>query len=248
MTAPASTTHVRTSRTGAVETITIDRPDVMNATATQTGQELLAAVRAASADDAVRVIVITGAGRAFSAGADLRDAAAPKLASGRPDLERMLREIFNPVVLALREARKPVVAAVRGPAVGVGCSIALAADLVVAGESAKFIAGFGKVGLSLDGGLSLLLARRIGAARAADAALVGTPIGATDALAWGLVNQVVPDEELPAAAARLAEQLAASAPGALAASKRLLSAVIDDGLAAAARSSALIRRSTRSRT
>ena len=227
MTGSAVASHIRTTRSGAVETITIDRPQVMNATSAATGRELLAAVERAGADAAVRVIVLTGEGRAFSAGADLRDTGGPRLPDGRPDLEAVLRTIFNPLVLAIRAAPKPVLAAVNGPAVGVGCSIALACDLVIAGESASLVAGFANVGLSLDGGLSVMLASRAGAARAAEAALLGEPITAERALAWGLVNRVVPDSELQETAAWLAGLLAASAPGALAASKRLLSEAID---------------------
>lgn len=225
--------HVRIEREAAVVTLTIDRPQVMNATTTRTGRELREAVQAAASDPAVRAIVITGAGRAFSAGADLRDMDGPTLPDGRPDLEEILRGTFNPLVLAIRAAPQPVIAAVHGPAVGVGCSIALACDLVVASRSAKFIAGFGGVGLSLDGGLSVLLAAKAGSTRAAEAALVGTPIDGEQALAWGLANELVDDDALPAAAAALAQRVARSAPGALAASKRLLGAIVDAQLEAA---------------
>ncbi|MBO9533895.1 MAG: enoyl-CoA hydratase/isomerase family protein [Solirubrobacteraceae bacterium] len=229
----AAPEHLRVERTGAVLTITIDRPERMNATSTGTGQALLAAVNEAAAGPAVRAIVLTGAGRAFSAGADLRAMDGPALPDGRPDLAEILRGTFNPLVLAIRAAPKPVIAAVGGPAVGVGCSLALACDLMVVSRSAKLIAGFANVGLSLDGGLSLLLARKAGSTRAAHAALVGTPIDGEQALAWGLANELVADDALQAAAAALAARLAKSAPGALAASKKLLGAVIDEGLAAA---------------
>ncbi len=233
MSALGALEHVRVERSGAVETITIDRPAVMNATTTRTGQELLQAVTAAAADAAVRAIVITGAGPAFSAGADLRDMDGPVLSNGRPDLEEILRGTFNPLVLAIRAAPKPVIAAVHGPAVGVGCSIALACDLVLVSRSAKLIAGFANVGLSLDGGLSVLLAAKAGSTRAAEAALLGTPIDGEQAYAWGLANRLVDDEELPAAAAKLAARLAKAAPGALAASKRLLAQYADADLAGA---------------
>ncbi|MEH3054228.1 MAG: enoyl-CoA hydratase-related protein [Patulibacter minatonensis] len=232
MSAIDATGHLRIERDGAVETITIDRPERMNATSYRTGLLLRDAVRAAAADGDVRAIVLTGAGgRAFSAGADLREMDGPVLESGGPDVELVLREAFNPLILAIREAPKPVVSAVCGVAVGVGCSIALAADLVVAGDSATFIAGFTQVGLSPDGGLSHLLTARIGPVRAAEALLLNTPVGAQDALAWGLVNRVVADDALPATAAELAGRLAAGAPGALAAAKRLQGGVIDAGLA-----------------
>ncbi len=230
MTVAPSAAHVTTQLEGGVETITIDRPSVMNATSTRTGRELLQAVQRAAADDRVRAIILTGRGPAFSAGADLRDLEGPTLANGRPDLEQILRTIFNPLVLAIRAAPKPVVAAVRGPAIGVGCSIALACDLIVAGRSASFIAGFASVGLGLDGGLSVLLTARVGAARSAEAALLGTAIHGSKALEWGLVNRLVEDEELDAVAGDLALRLASSAPGALASSKALLAAHADAGL------------------
>jgi enoyl-CoA hydratase/carnithine racemase len=233
MTASQPLEHVRVERTGAVETITITRSHVMNATTTRTGQELLHAVRSAAAEPVVRAIVLAGEGRAFSAGADLRDMDGPVLEDGRPDLEAILRGTFNPLVLAIREAPKPVIAAVGGAAVGVGCSIALACDLVIVSPSAKFVAGFGTVGLSLDGGLSVLLAAKAGSGRAAHAALVGAPIDGEQALAWGLASELVEDAALPSAAAALAQRLAQSAPGALAASKALLSQVTDAGLAEA---------------
>ncbi len=230
---PAAPRHVVTRREGAVAWITLNRPEVMNATTTQTGQQLLAAVRAAAEDPAVRSIVLAGEGRAFCAGADLRDMDGPMLESGRPDLEEILRGTFNPLVLAIREAPKPVIAAVGGPAVGVGASIALACDLIVVTERAAFLGGFAKVGLSLDGGLSVLLAAKIGAARAAESALLGTPITGQQAWEWGIANRLVEPAELEEAAGALAAAAAAGAPGAIAASKRLLSAVVDDGLAEA---------------
>ena len=230
MTGPTVANHVEFQAAHGIATIAINRPEVMNATATRTGLELLAALERAAGDPQIRAIVLTGRGRGFCAGADMRDPEGPRLANGRPDLEQVLRTIFNPLVLAIRAAPKPVVGAIAGPAIGVGCSIALACDLLVAGESASFIAGFSSVGLSLDGGLSVLLAARVGAARAAEAALAGTPIDAARALDWGLVNRVVPDADLQATAAELAAQLAASAAGALAASKALLAAHVDAGL------------------
>lgn len=222
--------HVDVTRDGAVATIALNRPEAMNATSSRTGRELLAAIREAGSDPAVRAVVITGRGRAFCAGADMQSLDGPVLPSGRPDLEAILREIFNPIVVAIREAPVPVIAAVNGPAVGVGLSIALACDLVLASDRAAFIAGFNAVGLSLDGGLSVLLPARVGATKAAELALLGPKLGAEDALALGLVNDVVADADLPAAAADLAAQLAAGPRGAQAASKALLNATAYAGL------------------
>lgn len=227
----ATTPHVELTRDGAVATVALNRPEAMNATSSRTGRELLAAIRSSAADPEVRAIVLTGRGRAFCAGADLQSLDGPVLESGRPDLEAILREIFNPIVLALREAPVPVIAAVNGPAVGVGLSIALACDLVLASDRAAFIVGFNAVGLSLDGGLSVLLPARIGATMAAELALIGPKLGAGEARALGLVNDVVADANLGDAAADLAGQLAAGPRGAQAASKALLNATTYAGLA-----------------
>jgi len=174
--------------------------------------------------------VLTGVGRAFSAGADLRDLNGPVLPSGRPDLGAILREIFNPLVLAIRAAPVPVIAAVNGPAVGVGCSIALACDLVVVGASASFVVGFSSVGLSLDGGLSVLLPARAGFTAASELALAGGALDARRAVALGVANELVADDALQARAAELAAALAASARGALEATKRLLDQSLFAGL------------------
>lgn len=234
-TSPAPTSavdvpHVDVTRDGAVATVALNRPDAMNATSSRTGRELLAAIQAAGDDPAVRAIVITGRGRAFCAGADMQALDGPVLPSGRPDLERILREIFNPIVVAIREAPVPVIAAVNGPAVGVGMSIALACDLVLASDRAAFIVGFSAVGLSLDGGLSVLLPARVGVTKAAELALLSPKLGAEAALAMGLVNEVVAADELGAAAATLAARLAAGPRSAQAATKALLNATAYAGL------------------
>ncbi len=232
MSAPAAAPeHLRVTRTGAVETITIDRPERMNATSTGTGQALLAAIRAAGDDPAVRVIVLTGAGRAFSAGADLRAMDGPALPDGRPDLAEILRGTFNPLVLAIRAAPKPVIAAVGGrPSASAAPWRSRATHDRQPVRAAH--RGFSNVGLSLDGGLSLLLARRAGATRAAEAALVGTPIDGEQAMAWGLANALVEDDELRSATAALAERLARSAGGA-GGEQAALGEVVDAGLAEA---------------
>lgn len=230
MPASAAPSHLQITRQGGVETIAINRPEVMNATTAATGRQLLAAVREARHDPDVRAIVLTGVGRAFCAGADLQALDGPLLPSGRPDLGTILRDVFNPLVLAIRSAPVPVIAAVNGPAVGVGCSIALACDLVIAGDTASFIAGFSKVGLALDGGLSVLLAARVGFTHASQLALVGGAVGAERAHAIGLVDETVAGDALQARAAELAATLAASASGALAASKRLLDQAVFAGL------------------
>ena len=201
--------------------LTLNRPDSLNALTAQMGRELLAAVEHVAADADVRALVLTGAGRGFSAGADLNDALGWQT-DGKLDLRTPLREIFNPLVMRLRTLPMPVIAAVNGGAAGVGCSIALAADLVVAAESAYLLMAFANVGLALDGGASALLVGRAGHGRASEIALLAERIGAEQAVAWGLVNRVVPADGLLEAAGQLATRLAGGPPGAYAAIKRAL--------------------------
>jgi 2-(1,2-epoxy-1,2-dihydrophenyl)acetyl-CoA isomerase len=181
--------------------------------------DLLEALDGFAADHAVRAIVITGAGRAFSSGADLKDPGARR-SDGSVDVLTPLRESYNPVLMRVRTLAKPVVAAVNGPAVGIGCSLALACDLILAAESAYFLLAFVNIGLGLDGGASQTLVTRVGQTRALEMALLGERIAAAKALEWGLVNRVVADDELTPAAGELAARLAAGPPGAYATIKR----------------------------
>lgn len=202
--------------------ITLNRPDSMNAWNKQLGADLLAAVREAE-DDAVRAVVVTGAGRAFSSGADLR-AGFDSTPEGHPDVETVLHEVYHPIIRGLRELPKPVLAAVNGPAVGIGCSLALASDLIVARESAYFLLAFVNIGLVPDGGSSLLLPERIGLARATEMAMLGERVPARKALEWGLVNRVTADDELEATVDELAARLAAGPTRAYAGIKRQFNA------------------------
>lgn len=204
-----------------VATIVLNRPEALNAWTRALGEDMLAALERAEADAEARVIVFTGAGRAFSSGADLKSGAefGP---DGKPDVLGQLRDAYNPLLQRVRSVPKPVIAKVNGPAAGIGCSLALAADLVVAAESAYFLLAFVNIGLGLDGGASLTLPLRAGHARAFEMAFLGERIPASKALEWGLVNRVVPDEELDATVAALAERLRAAAPGALATIKRTI--------------------------
>jgi 2-(1,2-epoxy-1,2-dihydrophenyl)acetyl-CoA isomerase len=198
---------VTLERRGAELRITLNRPDTMNAWDKQLGLDLLAAVREAEADD-VRAVVITGAGRGFSSGADLRAGFDPT-PEGHPDVGTALRERYHPIITGLRQLPKPVVAAVNGPAVGIGCSLALACDVIVARESAYFLLAFINIGLVPDGGSSLLVPERIGFTRAVEMAMLGERIPARQALEWGLINRVVGDDELDVAVDELAARLAA---------------------------------------
>jgi 2-(1,2-epoxy-1,2-dihydrophenyl)acetyl-CoA isomerase len=223
-----------------VAAITLNRPDALNAWNEDLGHELAAALNAARTNRSVRSILLTGAGRAFCSGADLRGGFS-LTPEGKPDLLSRLRDNYNPVILAIREIEKPVVAAVRGGAVGVGASLALAADLVIAADSAYFLLAFANIGLSVDGGASVLLAGRVGFTRAAELALLAERVSAADALSWGLINRVVPDAELLDTAGALAAQLGAGPPGAYAAIKALLNESCFAGLETALEREALLQ-------
>ena len=198
--------------------ITLNRPGSLNAFSPQLGRELMAALDHAARSADVRSIVITGAGRGFSSGADLKHEAL-WTADGKPDLLNLLRDVFHPLITRIRTIDKPVIAAVNGGAVGFGCSLALAADLVVAEQSAYFLLAFANVGLTLDGGSTALLIGRIGHGRASEMGLLAQKVGAEQALQWGLANAIAPDGELRAVAAELAARLAAGAPGSYADTK-----------------------------
>jgi 2-(1,2-epoxy-1,2-dihydrophenyl)acetyl-CoA isomerase len=215
------TVNVRT-RDGVV-TIELNRPHALNAWNAQLGADLLAALRSATEDDAVRAVLVTGAGRAFSSGADLKDISGGELTpDGRPDVYKTLTERYHPIMVAIREMPKPVVAAVNGPAVGIGCSLALCCDLIVAAQSAYFLLAFVNIGLVPDGGSSLFVPTRVGMARASELSMLGERLGAEKALEWGLINRVVPDERMPEEAAALAGRLAAGPTRSYAGTKRQL--------------------------
>lgn len=201
--------------------ITLNRPASLNAFTPQMGRELMAALDGVAADSQARALVLTGAGRGFSSGADLKQVASWG-DDGKPDLLAPLREVFHPLIMRLRTIEKPVIAAVNGGAVGFGCSLALASDLVVAEHSAYFLLAFAKVGLTLDGGSSALLVGRAGHGRASQMGLLARRIDAEQALAWGLADEVVADGGLRDAAGRLAAELAAGAPGSHASTKHTL--------------------------
>ncbi len=208
-----------------VATVRLNRPQALNAWNKQLGLDLLAAVRRVADDDAVRAAIVTGAGRGFSSGADLRDfSSGDTTPSGRPDVYTTLTERYHPIMQAIRDMPKPVIAAVNGPAVGIGCSLALCCDLVLAGQSAYFLLAFVNVGLAPDGGSSLFLPTRVGFARAAEMALLGERVAAERALQWGLVNRVVADDRLQDEATALAQRLAGGPTLAYAGAKRQLNA------------------------
>jgi 2-(1,2-epoxy-1,2-dihydrophenyl)acetyl-CoA isomerase len=223
---PDETIQLR--RRGASAIIVLDRPETMNAWNRRFGEDLLDAVRAAGGDDEVRAVMITGAGRGFSSGADLR-AGFDATPEGHPDIRAAL-ERYHRIILGVRAMPKPVIAAVNGPAVGIGCSLALAADLVVAAESAYFLLAFVNIGLTPDGGSSAFVPARAGLARATEMAMLGERVPAPRALEWGLVNRVVADEDLVGAAEELVDRMAAGPTRSYAGSKRQLNAWTYPGL------------------
>ena len=211
---------LRIETRASVVTLTMDRPDSLNALTIPLKVALLEALLAIARSRAIRVVVLTGAGRAFCAGQDLAERAEPEA----PPLEVELRERYNPMVRALRDLPQPVIAAINGVAAGAGASLALASDLRIASVDARFVLAFGRIGLVPDSGLTWLLPRLVGSARAAELALVGDPLGANEALAIGLVGRVVRAAELLPAAHALADRIAEGPPRALAMTKRLLEA------------------------
>ena len=199
---------VLSTRDGAVATITLNRPASMNSLDTPAKEMLLGALRAAGKDPEVRAVVLTGTGRGFCTGQDLKEHVALMRAEDPTPL-RTVADHYNPIVLTIATMPKPVIAAVNGMAAGAGASIAFAADFRIAAAGARFLMAFAKIGLSVDSGATWTLPRLIGQARAAELMFLAQPVDAARALALGMVTEVVGDEELAARAAALAAELAA---------------------------------------
>lgn len=220
----ASFSTIGTQLTDGVLTITLNRPDALNAFNEQMSIELAAAFKTAERDDAIRCVVLTGAGRAFCSGQDLveiKDRYAPGSES-KLDFGGHLRQKYNPLVTRIRGLEKPVVAAVNGVAAGAGAGFAFAADLRIAAGSASFVMAFVNVGLVPDSGSTLTLLQLAGYGKAAELCFLGEKIGADEALRVGLVNRVVPDDELAARTAELAGKLARLPTRAIGLTKRAL--------------------------
>ena len=191
-----------------VLTLTLNRPDKMNAFNAALHEALAAAVRRAATEDECRVVVLTGAGKGFCAGQDLADrVVAP--GSGRPDLGESIEKRYNPLVRALRALPKPVVCAVNGVAAGAGANVALACDIVVAAKSARFLQAFARIGLVPDSGGTWVLPRLVGEARARGLMMLADPIGAEQAEAWGMIWRAVDDDQLVGVSREIAMRLAA---------------------------------------
>lgn len=205
---------IRWTLADGVGTITLNRPDVLNALNVAMRRELLDAVKAAGRDDAVRCLVITGEGRGFCSGADLRGG----------DIERQFRRVvtdeYNPIIAALRALPKPVIAAVNGVAAGAGVSLALACDLVYASEEARFIQAFVRIGLVPDTGSTRALVRTLGRHRAAELIFSGEPMSAADAVEAGLINRVFGATEFADGVREAARRLASAPTAAIGLAKR----------------------------
>jgi 2-(1,2-epoxy-1,2-dihydrophenyl)acetyl-CoA isomerase len=220
-----SDTILRASADGVL-TITLNRPDALNSFNVEMKEALLAALKDAARDKQVRAVLLTGAGRAFSAGQDLKERQAPGVA----DLGDELRLRYNPIIGAMRRLEKPIVGAINGVAAGAGISIALACDIIIAAENATFIEAFSRVGLVPDTGSSWFLTRHIGTAKAAEMFFTADPVDAATAERIGLINRVVPADKLMDEANAMATKLAKSAPIALALAKRALNRALDSNL------------------
>ena len=206
---------------GGVGHLTLNRPETINAWTAQLGSEIGQVIEREAAQDDVRAMLITGSGRGFSSGADLKAGFDPA-DDGMPDIRKELHEIYHPAIAGVRRLPKPVVAAVHGAAVGIGCSLALACDLVMAAESAFFGLAFVNIGLMPDGGSTAFVPPAVGKARAFQMALLGERVPAAQALEWGLVNWVHPDERLMEEANALAARLAQGPTRSYASSKQAL--------------------------
>jgi 2-(1,2-epoxy-1,2-dihydrophenyl)acetyl-CoA isomerase len=218
-------TVIRSTQDGVL-TLTLNRPDALNSFNVEMKDALLAALKDAARDRDVRVVVVTGAGRAFSAGQDLKERQAP----GASDLGTELRTRYNPIILAMRRLEKPIIGAINGVAAGAGISVALACDIRLAAQTASFIEVFGRVGLVPDTGSTWLLPRLVGYARAAEMIFTTDPVDSATAERIGLVNRVVPADELLSETTGLATKLAQAAPLALGLAKRALNRALESGL------------------
>jgi 2-(1,2-epoxy-1,2-dihydrophenyl)acetyl-CoA isomerase len=211
---------------GGVGRLTLNRPESLNAWTNEFGAELKQVIEREASDESVRAVLVTGAGRGFSSGADLKSGFEPAPDDGMPDIRKELVEVYHPVIAGVRRLEKPVVAAVNGPAVGIGASLAFACDLILAAESSFFGLAFVNIGLMPDGGSTLFVPAAVGKARAFQMALLGERVPARQALDWGLVNYVHPDDRLMGEAEALAQHLATGPTRSYASSKQALNQMI----------------------
>jgi 2-(1,2-epoxy-1,2-dihydrophenyl)acetyl-CoA isomerase len=212
--------HVKLEIEGGIGWIRLNRPEKMNAIGALTRQQLGEAVKQAERDESVRVVVLTGTGRAFSSGADVTEMAQGSGMRTPEDVGNVLRNEYMPILQRLRTMPKPVIAAMNGPAVGIGASFALACDIRIATPEAYLLEAFVNIGLAPDGGVSWLLPRLAGTGVAYEMFFTGKPLSATDANRLGVVNRVVPAEQFEEEVRDLANQLASQPRNAMAGAKR----------------------------
>lgn len=198
---------IQLARADRVATVTLNRPDRLNALSSELLRELLAALNEVEDDGESRCLLLTGAGRGFSSGADLADGSIMQ-EGGPPDLGRALHERYHPVIRKMANYRLPIVCAVNGPAAGAGMSLALAGDIVVAAKSATFLQAFANLGLVPDAGSTYFLPRLVGSARAMGLAMLAEKLPAEKAAEWGLIWQCVEDDQLAVTAGAIAAKFA----------------------------------------
>jgi 2-(1,2-epoxy-1,2-dihydrophenyl)acetyl-CoA isomerase len=220
--------HVKVEVEGGVGWIRLNRPEKMNAIGTLTRKQLGDAIKQAERDEAVRVVVLTGSGRAFCSGADVTEMGQTDGGMRTPeDVGNVLRNEYMPMLTRLRTMPKPVIAAMNGPAVGIGASYALACDIRIAVPEAYLLEAFVNIGLAPDGGVSWLLPRLAGTAVAYEMFFTGKPLAAADAHRLGVINRLVPAERLEAEVRELANQLVAQPRQAMAAAKRAVNHALE---------------------
>lgn len=214
------TTEIELKREGNVAIVTLNRPDKLNAMTDAMYNRMTELLTGFQTDDSVRAVIVTGAGRAFCSGSDVTTMVNTNLVAGRARMQTR-----HHMINALANLEKPVIAAVRGAAVGIGFSIAMACDLIIAADNAKFSQIFKKIGLIPDGGSIFFLTQRIGIARAKELVYTARMLPAEEAREWGIINRVVPDAELESNTLALAQELAGSATFALALAKKMFQAM-----------------------
>lgn len=216
---------VRYELNGAVATLTLDDPGVRNAVSLALAEELHAGLDRAVAE--ARAVVLTAAGSAFCSGANLVSGIAGRPAEER-DMGSTLESLYHPLLRRIRDLPIPLLTAVNGPAVGLGCALALMGDLVVMSERAYFLFSFSRVALIPDGGAAYLLARGVGRVRAMEIFLLDERVVAADALSWGLVNRVVADADLLPVATALAERIAKGSGPSIGVTRRMVWSAMDE--------------------
>ncbi|MCH8879040.1 MAG: enoyl-CoA hydratase/isomerase family protein [Planctomycetes bacterium] len=226
----------------AVCTITLNRPEVYNAFNETMTAELLSALKTAERDASIRALIITGAGKAFCSGQDLKTLKDNYVKGYVPVLGERLRKGYNPMILKIRSMEKPIIAAVNGVAAGAGCSLALAADLRIMAENATLIEVFVHVGLVPDSGSTYMLPRLVGMGKAFEMCALGDKVGAKEALRLGLTNRVVADDALAGQAYELACRLATLPTKAIGLTKRLLNQAFDHTLEQQLEAEAFVQR------